>query len=154
MVKTPLAMKEMQVRFPGEGSGNPLQYSCLGNPMDRSLGDYSPWGHKRSDTTEGLNNNKRDVFPLSLGSQFVLVVKNLPAYTGYTGDTGLIPGLGRSLGEGHGNPLQYSCLENPIDRGAWWATVHGIAKSRTQLKQLNMHKEKKILSERQLANVL
>ena len=128
MVKTPLAMKEMQVRFPGEGSGNPLQYSCLGNPMDRSLGDYSPWGHKRSDTTEGLNNNKRDVFPLSLGSQFVLVVKNLPAYTGYTGDTGLIPGLGRSLGEGHGNPLQYSCLENPIDRGVWWAIVHRVSK--------------------------
>ena len=49
------------------------------------------------------------------------------------GDLGLIPGLGRSAGEGNGNPLQYSCLENPIDRGAWWATVHGVAKSRTQL---------------------
>ena len=49
------------------------------------------------------------------------------------GDLGLIPGLARSPGEGHGNPLQYSCLENPRDRGAWWATVHGVAKSRTQL---------------------
>ena len=49
------------------------------------------------------------------------------------GDVGLIPGLGRSPGEGNGNPLQYSCLENPMDRGAWWATVHGVAKSRTQL---------------------
>ena len=49
------------------------------------------------------------------------------------GDLGLIPGLGRSPGEGNGNPLQYSCLENPMDRGAWWATVHGVAKSRTQL---------------------
>ena len=49
------------------------------------------------------------------------------------GDLGSIPGLGRSPGEGNGNPLQYSCLENPMDRGAWWATVHGVAKSQTQL---------------------
>ena len=56
------------------------------------------------------------------------VVKNLPAMAG---DTGLIPGLGRSPGEGNGNPIQYSCLENPMDRETWWATVHGVAKSRT-----------------------
>ena len=56
------------------------------------------------------------------------VVKNLPAMAG---DTGLIPGLGRSPGEGNGNPLQYSCLENPMGRGAWRATVHRVAKSRT-----------------------
>ena len=49
------------------------------------------------------------------------------------GDPGSIPGLGRSPGEGNGNPLQYSCLENPMDRGAWWATVHGVTKSRTWL---------------------
>jgi len=49
------------------------------------------------------------------------------------GDLGSIPGSGRSPGEGNRNPLQYSCLENPIDRGAWWAAVHGVAKSRTQL---------------------
>ena len=49
------------------------------------------------------------------------------------GDLGSIPGLGRSPGEGNGNPLQYSCLENPMDGGAWGATVHGVAKSRTQL---------------------
>ena len=49
------------------------------------------------------------------------------------GDPGLIPGSGRSSGEGNGNPLQYSCLENPMDRGVWQATVHGIAKSQTQL---------------------
>ena len=59
-----------------------------------------------------------------------LVVKNLPANAG---DLGLIHGLGRSLGEGNGNPLQYSCLENPVDRGAWQATVHGVAKSWTRL---------------------
>ena len=49
------------------------------------------------------------------------------------GDLGLIPGSGRSPGEGNGKPLQYSCLENPMDGGAWWATVHGVAKGRTQL---------------------
>ena len=47
------------------------------------------------------------------------------------GDLGLIPGLGRSPGEGNGNPLQYSCLGNSMDKGAWWATVHGVAKSQT-----------------------
>jgi len=50
------------------------------------------------------------------------------------GDLGSIPGLGRSPGEGNGNPLQYSCLVNPMDGGAWWATVHGVPKSRTQLR--------------------
>ena len=53
------------------------------------------------------------------------------------GDPGSIPGSGRSLGEGNGNPLQYSCLENPMDRGAWWATVHGVAKSRTRLSKFS-----------------
>ena len=48
------------------------------------------------------------------------------------GDLGLIPGSGRSPGEGNGNPLQYSCLENPMDRGAWWAIVHGVTKSQTR----------------------
>ena len=50
-----------------------------------------------------------------------------------TGDPGSIPGSGRSPGEGNGNPLQYSCLENSMDGGAWWATVHGVAKSQRQL---------------------
>ena len=66
--------------------------------------------------------------------QGVLMVKNLPASAGDTGDVGSIPGSRRSPGEGHDNPLQYSCLENPMDRGAWWATVDRVAKSRTQLK--------------------
>ena len=59
-------------------------------------------------------------------------VKNLPCHVGHLG---LIPGSGRSPGEGNGNSLQYSCLENPMDRGAWWATVHGVTKSWTQLKR-------------------
>ena len=54
------------------------------------------------------------------------------------GNLGLIPGSGRSPGEGNGNPLQYSCLENPMDGGAWWAPVHSVAKSRTRLSQLNL----------------
>ena len=66
-------------------------------------------------------------------SQVALVVKNLPANAEDVRDTGLIPGLGRSPGGGHGNLLQYSCLENPTDRGAWRATVHGVAESRTRL---------------------
>ena len=66
-----------------------------------------------------------------------LAVRNLPANAGDEGDAGSIPGSGRAPGEGNGNPLQYSCLENPKDREAWWATVHGIAKSWTQPKQLS-----------------
>ena len=62
-----------------------------------------------------------------------MVVKNLPASAEDARDTGLIPGLGRSPGEGNGTPLQYSCLENLVDGGAWWAADHGVAKSQTQL---------------------
>ena len=62
-------------------------------------------------------------------SQVALVVKNLPANAGVIRDAGSIPGLGRSPGGGHGNPVQYSCMENSIDRGAWWATVHGVTES-------------------------
>ena len=61
----------------------------------------------------------------------VLVIKNLPDNAEDIRDTGSIPGLGRSPGEGNANPLQYSCLENPMDRGAWRAVVHGVGKSRT-----------------------
>ena len=57
--------------------------------------------------------------------------KGLSAKAGDTGDVGLIPGLGRSPGRGNGNPLQYSCLKKPMDREAWWATVHGVTKSQT-----------------------
>ena len=62
-------------------------------------------------------------------SQVVLVVKNPPDKAGNIRDIGSIPGSGRSSGGGHGNPLQYSCLGNPMDREAWWATVDRVAKS-------------------------
>ena len=69
----------------------------------------------------------------------VLGVKNPRANAGDVRDPSSIPGLGTSLGGGHANPLQYSYLENPMDRGAWWTTVHRIVQSLMQLKQLSMH---------------
>ena len=67
------------------------------------------------------------------------MVKNPLANKGDAGDMGLIPGSGRFPGEGNGNPLQYSCLENSMDREAWWVIVHGVSKSQTGLKQLSVH---------------
>ena len=67
-------------------------------------------------------------------SQVVLVIKNPPANARNIRDVGSIPGLGRSPGGRHDNPLHYSCLENPMDRGAWWAKVHKVAKSQIRLK--------------------
>ena len=69
----------------------------------------------------------------------VLVVKNLPANAGEVRDIGSIPGSERSPEGGNGNSLQCSCLENPTDREAWQAIVHGAAQSQTQLKQLSVH---------------
>ena len=66
---------------------------------------------------------------LKYASQVILVVKNKPANAEDVRDAVLIPELGRCPGDGHGNPLQYSCLENPVDRGDWQVTVHGVAKS-------------------------
>ena len=70
---------------------------------------------------------------LLIASQVTQWLKNPPAIAGDAGDTGLTPGSGRSPGVGDGNPLKYSCLENSMDRGAWWATVHGLAESQTWL---------------------
>ena len=83
----------------------------------------------------GLAVHRCFLLDLSLLNQ---VVKNLPANAGGVRDTGSIPGSGRLSGGGHGNSLQYPCLENPLDRGAWWATVCRVAESQTQLKQLGM----------------
>ena len=72
-------------------------------------------------------------YPLHLhyspATQVALEVKNLPGNAGGVRDTGSVPGLGRSLGGGHGNPFQYSCLENPMDREGWWAMVHRVTMS-------------------------
>ena len=69
------------------------------------------------------------VLPVTL--QVALVVKNPPANGGNLRDLDSIPGLGRSPGGRNGNPLQFSCLKKPMNRGTWWATVHGVAKSQT-----------------------
>ena len=83
-------------------------------------------GRKAGKTTHNIDN--------ALGLPGDSVVKNLPVNTGDAGHSSLIPGSGRSLGEGNGNPLCDSCLENPMDRGAWCATVHEVTKSQTQLR--------------------
>ena len=104
------------VRSPEEENGNPLQYSCLANPMGR--GAWWAMVHRVAKSQTQLKK-------LKLPLQAVLVVKNLPT------NAGSIPGLRRSPREGHGNPLQYSCLKNIMDRGDWQATVLGVAKSWT-----------------------
>ena len=91
----------------------------------RSLAGYSPWGHKELDT-ERLNKSYWD-------SQVVLVVKNPLANSGDVRDMGLTSGWGRSPREGHGHPLPYACLENPMDKGAWQTTVHGVSRVRHNL---------------------
>ena len=150
-------------QYPGEGNGSPLQYSCLENPMDRgawwatvhgvaksrtrlsdftftslsppqrSSSKHSHAGHRVStdeferDTTQSVFSGNKGPSSLQTGG---LEDK---ASACNAGDLGSIPGLGRSPGEGNGNLLQYSCLENPMDAGAWGATVHGVTKSRTRL---------------------
>ena len=92
-------------RSPGVGNGNPLQYSCLENSMGRAAWQATVYG----------------------------VAKNPLEKAGDIRDVGSIPGLGRVPGVGNGNPLQYSCLGNPMDRGAWQAIVKGMANSQTRL---------------------
>ena len=99
------------------------------------------WTLMITDCTRGTNSNGCRVGPgfepglcdTTWTSQVVLVVKNLPASAGDVREVGSIPGLGRSPGGGNGNWLQYSCLENPMDRGAWQATVYRVTKSWTWL---------------------
>ena len=79
------------------------------------------------------------VYKIYGASQVALVVKNPPTNAGDIRGTGSIPGSGRAPGGGHGSPLQYSYLENPMDRGGWRATVHGVTKSRTRLKRFSTH---------------
>ena len=134
----------------GEENGNPFQCSCLENPRDRGAWWAAVYGVTQSRTrlkrlsssscllsswTEGFPfpakgyNSTPTVVVLIFILYWGIVVKNPPASAGDMGDTGFIPGWERSPGGGNGNPLQYSCLENPTDSGAWWAAGHGVTKS-------------------------
>ena len=105
-------------RSPGEGKGYPFQYSDLENSMD-----YTVHGVTELDMTERLS----FIFACIIwASQVSLMLKNLPPSAGDVRGMGSIPGLGRSCGGGPGNPLQHSCLENPVDKGTWQATVLGL----------------------------
>ena len=110
-------------RSPGEENGNPLQYSCLQNSMDRGALQITVHGVPKSWTW--LNMHSFLGLPCSSISK---------EFSCNAGDLSSIPGLGRSPGEGNGNPLQYSCLENSVDRGIWQAIVYGVAKSQTCLR--------------------
>ena len=122
---------------------NPRNYNCQA-PLSIEFSSLEYWsGLPFSSFLFGHSlqacqiSTEKSVDSLMRASQVVLVVKNPPDNTGYIRDMGLIPWLGRSPGGGHGNPPQYSCLENPMDRGAWRATVHRVAKSHTRLKRLS-----------------
>ena len=121
-------------RSSGEGNGNALQYSCLEKSTTEEPGGLQSMGLKR------------------VGHDWVTTLSLLMHFMGFPGgasgkectgqfkrwrDTGSIPGSGRAPGGGHHNPLQHSCLENPIDRGAWWATIHRVTQSDT-MKQLSI----------------
>ena len=86
-----------------------------------------------------LSSRLNEIYMYKGASQVALVVKNQPANAGDMRDISLILGSQRSPGGGHGNPFQYSCLENHMDRRAWWATVHSVTQSETWLKQFSIH---------------
>ena len=106
--------------------GHEFEQALRDGEGQRSLACCSPWGHKESEMTEQLNHNN-----VKLASLVAQTVNNLPASAR---DPALILGSERSPGEGNGNPLQYYCLENSMDRGAWQATVRGVTKKRTILR--------------------
>ena len=107
------------------------------------LGKPFYWAWIKSQVLRQVVCQEQWVKPLLLPSnsetQAAVVVKNLPANARDVRNAGSVPGLRRSPGEGNGSPLQYSRLENPMDRGAWWATVHRVTKSWTRLKWFSIH---------------
>ena len=109
----------------GEGNGNPLQCSCLENPRDGRACWAAVYGVAQNRTRlRQLSSSSSSSSSFPGGSDSKESACN-------AGDPGSIPGLGTSPGEGNGNPFQYPCLENPMDRGAWRAVVHGVAESDT-----------------------
>ena len=141
MAKTP------QAGFRNPFSQSYIEKRNIGLPC--WLGPAKTWSRKMKEKvwTQG-SDNKMNTMHCKGDYHVALVVRNLPANAEDTRDMGSIPGSWSSSGGGHGNLLQYSCLENPMDRGDRWATFHGVAKSWTWLKQLNKqaHTHCKVLS--------
>ena len=108
-------------RSPGEGNGNPIQYSCLENPKDGGAWQATVHGVAKS-----LTRLSDFTFTFLLAGFPGGSISKESACN--TRDLGVIPGSGSFLGEGNGNPIQYSCLGNPMDIGVWWATVYGVTK--------------------------
>ena len=114
--------------------------STLCNPMDCNLPGFSIHGILQARILEWVSMSSSGIFPTQGANLYLCVVATSSGKQTHSEgqcrdirDAGSIPGLGRSPAGRHGNPLQYSCLENPMDRGAWQATVHGAAKSQTRL---------------------
>ena len=122
------------------------------------LGTPFYWAWIKSQVLRQVVCQEQWVKPLLLPSnsetQAAVVVKNLPANARDVRNAGSVPGLRRSPGEGNGSPLQYSRLENPMDRGAWWATVHRVTKSWTRLKRLSMHTPYRWLQDQEISSLL
>ena len=144
----PLAETRGQAELPGSGvkkAEPPLPSSLL--PSGLRSEDHCSGRHMchRKGLIHLMTKSKRKprtplsalipTFHLLGDSHVAIVVKNPPANAKDIRDLGSIPGLGRSPGGRHGNPLQYSCLENPVDRGAWQAAIHRVAKSRARMKR-------------------
>ena len=154
MVKNPPIMKDLSSipglgRYLGGRHGNPLHYSCLKNHH----GETNLQSGLQSMGLQRVEHNwdhTQHIYTQIGASQVTLVVKNISVNVGDIREAGSIPGTGRSPGIGHVNPLQYCCLENPIDRGAWEATVHRITQSQSWLEQLSMHEytERETIRER------
>ena len=122
-------------RSPGGGCGSPLQYSCLENPMDRGAPRATVHRVAKSWTQlkqlSAHSHTRILLFSCNLWPMGFAGGSDGKESACNAGDPGLIPASGRFPREGNGNPLQYSCLEKPMDRGAWRATVHKVAKSLT-----------------------
>ena len=110
-----------------EGNGTPLQYSCLEIPWTEEPGRLQSWGRKESNMTEETQQQQHENI-----KQLGRVKTESFIFQGHDFHFSL-----SFIGEGNGNPLQCSCLENPSDRGAWWAAISGVAQSRTRLKRLS-----------------
>ena len=123
----------------GEGNGNPLQCSCLENPRDGGAWCAAVYGVAQSRTRLKRRSSSSSSRGILRASLVAPEVNNPPADSGGVGGAGSIPASGRSPGGGHGNPPQYSCVENPMDREVWRATVHGVTQSQTRLTQRRTH---------------